>query len=57
MTQHAEIQLTDGSLLLLLIARPLPMDGGMAEDHGAPEPDNSPGSGPEVVKRQRVAKE
>ena len=24
-------------LLLLLITRPLPRDGGMAEDHGAPE--------------------
>ena len=26
-----------GVKLLLLIARPLPRDGGMAEDHGAPE--------------------
>ena len=25
------------SLLLLLVTRPLPRDGGMAEDHGAPE--------------------
>ena len=25
------------STLLLLITRPLPRDGGMAEDHGAPE--------------------
>ena len=24
-------------LLLLLVTRPLPRDGGMAEDHGAPE--------------------
>ena len=24
-------------LLLLLVTRPLPRDGGMAEDHGAPD--------------------
>ena len=36
-------------LLLLLVTRPLPRDGGMAEDHGAPEAGNSPGPGPEVV--------
>ena len=29
----------------------------MAEDHGAQKPGNSPGSGPEVVERQGVAKE
>ena len=29
----------------------------MAEDHGAPEARQLPGSGPEVVERQRVAKE
>ena len=29
----------------------------MAEDHGAPEAGQPPGSGPEVVERQRVAKE
>ena len=28
---------TSALLLLLLVTRPLPMDGGMAEDHGAPE--------------------
>ena len=35
------------------VTRPLPRDGGMAQDHGAPET----GKLPEVVKRQRVAKE
>ena len=29
----------------------------MAEDHGAPEPDNSPGPGPKIAEKQRVAKE
>ena len=29
----------------------------MAEDHGAPEAGNFLGPGPEVVERQRVAKE
>ena len=29
----------------------------MAEDHGAPEAGNSQGSGPEVVERQKIAKE
>ena len=29
----------------------------MAEDHGPQKPGNSPEPGPEVVKRQRVAKE
>ena len=27
----------ESMLLLLLFTRPLPRDGGMAEDHGAPE--------------------
>ena len=27
----------NGGMLLLLFTRPLPRDGGMAEDHGAPE--------------------
>ena len=31
---HASMKL---GLLLLLFTRPLPRDGGMAEDHGAPE--------------------
>ena len=29
----------------------------MVEDHGAPEAGQPPGPGPEVVERQRVAKE
>ena len=29
-------------LLLLLVTRPLPRDGGMAEDHGAPEAEQLP---------------
>ena len=29
----------------------------MAEDHGTQKPGNSPGPGPEVVEKQRVAKE
>ena len=39
------------------LLRPLPRDGGMVEDHGAQKPGNSPGPGPEVVEKQRVAKE
>ena len=31
--------------------------GTLAEHHKAPEAGNSPGPGPEVVKRQKVAKE
>ena len=34
-----------------VVTRLLPRDGGMAEDHGAPE------LGPEVVEKERVAKE
>ena len=37
------------SVVAVVVTQPLPRDGGMAEDHGAPEPGNSPGSGPEVV--------
>ena len=29
----------------------------MAEDHGTQNPDNSPGPGPEVVERQKIAQE
>ena len=47
---------TASFLLLLLVTRPLPRDGGMADDHGAQKPGNSPGPGPEVVEIQRVAK-
>ena len=51
-----------GHLLILFSfdvvdTRPFSRDGGMAEDHGALEPGNSPGPGPEVIERQRVAKE
>ena len=42
-------------LLLLLIAQPLPRDGGMAEHYRAPEAGQLPRAWPEVVKRQRVA--
>ena len=42
---------------LLLFTRPLPRDGGMAEDHGAQEAGQLLRPGPEVVQRQRVAKE
>ena len=35
-------------LLLVVVTRPLPRDGGIVEDHGPPGP------GPEVVERQRV---
>ena len=48
---------TYSTLLLLLVTLPLPRDGGMAEDMEPQKPGNSPGSGPEVVQRQRVAKE
>ena len=43
--------------VVVVVTRPLPRDVGMAEDHGAPEASNSPGPRPEVVKRQRIAKE
>ena len=35
--QTVKLELTALLLLLLLITRPLPRDGGMAADHGAPE--------------------
>ena len=38
-------------VVVVVITRPLPRDGGMAEDHGAPEAEPPPGSKPEVVKR------
>ena len=41
--------------LLLLVTRILPRDGGMLKNYEPQEPGNSPGSGPEVVERQRVA--
>ena len=52
-----KIASSDSQLMFLLYTRSLPRDGGMAGDHGAPEAGQPPGSGPEVVKRQRVAKE
>ena len=44
-------------LLLLLVTQTLLRDGGMVGDHGAPEAGQLPRSGPEVIERQRVAKE
>ena len=41
---------------VVVVTRPLPRDEDMAEDHRAPEAGQLPGPGPEVVKRQRVAK-
>ena len=41
----------------VVVTRPLPRDVGMAEDHGASQAGQLPGPGPEVVERQRVAKE
>ena len=41
----------------LVVTRPLPRDGGMVEDHGAPEAGNSLRHGPEVAERQRITKE
>ena len=43
-------------ILLLLVTRPLPRDEGMITIEPQ-KPGNSPGPGPEVVQRQRVAKE
>ena len=43
-------------LLLLLVTRSLPRDGGMAEDHGVPEAGQLSRVS-EVVQRQRVTKE
>ena len=43
--------------MLLLLPKPLLRDGGMAEDHGTPEAEQLFRPEPEVVKRQRVAKE
>ena len=42
---------------IVVVTRPLSWDGGMAEDHGAPETGQLPGSRPKVVERQRVAKD
>ena len=46
-------------LLLLLFTRPLPRDGGMAEDHGAPEAGQLPRvwtrGRKEIKSRQRVS--
>ena len=44
-------------LLLFLFLFPDPKNGGMAEDRGAPKAGQFPGPGPEVLQRQRVAKE
>ena len=44
-------------LLLLLFTRPLPRDGAWQKTMELQKPGNSPGSEPEVIKRQRVAKE
>ena len=45
--------------MLLLVARPLPRDGGMAEDHGAPEARQLPRvwtrCGKKTESRQRVS--
>ena len=43
-------------LLLLLIILPFPRDGGMVEDHGAPEAGQLHRVWTEVVGRQRVTK-
>ena len=55
--QYAEGPLS--SLLLLLVTRPLPRDGGMAEHHGAPESEKLPRvwtrGRKETVTRQRVS--
>ena len=42
--------------VVVVVTRPLPRDGGMAEDHGAPETGQLNRAWIEVVKRQRVAK-
>ena len=43
--------------LLLLFTRPLPRDGAWQKTTEPQKPGNSPGSGSEIVERQRVAKE
>ena len=49
----------DRMMLLLLFTRPLPRDGGMAEDHGAPEAGQLPRvwtrGHKETKSRQRVS--
>ena len=42
-------------LLLLLVTRPLPRDGCMAEDHGAPEAGQLPRGRKDTESRQRVS--
>ena len=44
-------------VVVVAVTRPLPRDGSMVEDHGTQKSDNSPGLGPEVVERQKIAKE
>ena len=54
-----KIWLNDMLLLLLLVTRPLPWDGSMAEDHGAPEAGQLPRvwtrGRKETESRQRVS--
>ena len=56
---HLKIQQLMQLLLLLLFTRPLPRDGGMAEDHGAPEAGQLPRvwtrGHKETESRQRVS--
>ena len=40
----------------VVVTRSLPMDGGIVEDHGAPEAGNFRGPGPMVAKRQKSPK-
>ena len=42
---------------VVVVTRFLLWAGGMAEDHGTPEAGQLPGAGPEVVERQRAAKD
>ena len=54
-----QLSLLSSSSLLLLFTRPLPRDGGMTEDHGAPEAEQLPGvwtrGRKEIESRQRVS--
>ena len=57
--QFFYLSLSLRSLLLLLFTRPLPRDGGMADDHGAPEAEQLPRvwtrGHKETESRQRVS--
>ena len=55
---HSLYRIVSNITTIVVITRPLPRNGGMTENHGAPEPGQlSRTWKPEMIERQRVAKE